>query len=329
MGGLLRGDPGRALAAFAGVLSATGAYRDVLTLAARGGEIANRQARFQTLLWEAHANASLDQFTAARRAARRARREAALSLSLSGLGRCSVAITYSRTAKAWLSVVKPPPLPLGKRLRRMTPFAAVLWTTIAFAVPSELAILRLRNPTRLPNPSTYRFAADYEEHLIRLMALLNRLKGRLPWLAPVIAWCWRRLGRRCTAIGYTWGVFNVSKYLTRDRADIAGPSGSVTGAAVMGDLLGRTIALRDAGQYYLTLPGREDDARRLLDEALGAARQLGCPSLELKIMLARLRGGIDAPYSQAEVTRVIAGADADGLRLERDAIVRALTGGPS
>lgn len=327
LGGLLRSDPGTTLAAFGGVLGGAGQHQDVVKIADRADEITDRSARMQTLLWAAHANSSIDRFKDAQTVIRQARRNALLSRSLFGLGRCSIAAAYARTADARLSVVPVADATSDDWRESLASFAMVLMTTIAYFSPSELARLRLADLSRLPDTSTFRFAADYEEHLIRLMALINRIRTKFPVLKPVMVWMWRQLARRCAAIGYTWGVFNVSKYLSREDENYQGPAGSVTSGEIMGDLIGQTISLRDAGLYELS-QGHEEDARKLLDQALRKARQVGCSSLELKIMLIRVRGGIDPPYREVDIGSILKRAQGNRIRRERDAIVAALTSRP-
>jgi hypothetical protein len=333
---LLRKPGGGALAALTGLLSATGAHEDVSALVGRYREAHARAVRFQMLLWGAHALASVDRYSSAMRLAREGRKEALRGLSPYNWGRSAIAITYSRTAAAWLTVGYEPNPSLGDRVVRARPVLAVLWVTMAYAPLATIAISRLRAAAGLPNIAEYRFASDYLEHLIRVMALLERLRRRLPGSAPLLNRLWARIRAGCESIGYTWGVTNTSKYLSRENRDFEGPSGAVTQAVVMGDLVSLTIALRDAGKQcaeeaaaHPTGPRRDQlltQARELLDKGLQSAELLRNPTLELKIRLLRRQVGIDGPYPAAFVEQLIERAEeCRAVQRQRQALLKMLT----
>ncbi|MEU8006391.1 SIR2 family protein [Catellatospora sp. NPDC049111] len=331
IGELFTGDPGRTIAALTGALAAAGAHGDVCRLAEHVGRVRDRRSRFETLQWAAHAASSTDRFTTARRLIRRARSDALRMASLSGLGRCAVAMSFAGTADVWLSVVPAERVRTRVKIERLWPLFRVLWTTAAYALPFVIALYRLHRATGLPKTAVYRFAADYLEHCVRLMSLLERLRRRSRWIGGRLDHLWRLLESACASIGYTWGVLNVSKYRSREHARFKGPEGSVTRANVMGDLVGKTIALRDAARHYLEaaagMTEGADWARgvELLDGALETAQELGGPTLELKIRLIRRQYGIDGPYERAAIERVLDLAECRAMVHEREVILRALT----
>lgn len=120
IGALLRSDPDRAIAAFVAVLSATGAMRDAIRLAARYESIGDRRARFSTALWAAHANSSLDRLTTP--GARQRRRDASHCVP----GRCQ----NSAGVRSQRPMPRPPTLGCMSGTTRLMPSARALMSLV-------------------------------------------------------------------------------------------------------------------------------------------------------------------------------------------------------
>ncbi|RSD16350.1 SIR2 family protein [Amycolatopsis eburnea] len=329
---LLTRRDGRAVAAFTGVLASTGAHRDVAELLARVDDITSRSVRIQTLLWGAHANSSLDRFGTALVIARRARALAWRTLSFYSAGRAAIAVSYAHVANHWLSVLPGGPRARRDQVKKVLALAHVPLVTALYAPLGLWSIIRITGSTGFPPTAQYRFASDYLEHLIRLMALLERLRGKLPTAGSLLDSGWQQIQRNCVRIGYTAGVFNVSKYLSRQQTGVGGPEGTLARALAIGDLLGETLARRDIGSSLAARSRQEPDAAEALREeavtqlklALRTALHLGCPSLVLKILLQLKEVGVQCS-SPTGVARLIDRTECTAIIRDKARIIAALT----
>lgn len=334
VGRLLAAGDGGAIAAMVGVLVSTGAHVDAAELGRRADEVHKTGARIQTLLWTAHANASVDRFSTALRAARRARKLAWQDGQRYAAGRAAIAISYSRVANYWLGVVPGQARRGLFRLRSYLALLSVLWVTAAYAPLALVTIPPLRRVTAQPGTARYRFATEYLEHLVRLLALLESLR-RLPAFSLLLDRAWWLLQRVCAQVGYPWGVLNASKYISRQHGNFSTPGGALTRSDSIGDLVGQVITRRDASTWLLAHPPMDatDEDRRqhraeamyLLDDALERAEQLECPSLILKI--AALQSSVDGrTLSRARVHELISATECAALARDEYRVVALLCG---
>jgi len=294
------GRQGMSVAILTGICAAAGGHVDAAKLAERWAEVADADARIQTLLWGAHACSSLDRFTRAREFAHQGRQEARSFGSKTALGRCAIASTYAQTSNLWLRVVPGEPFDIRFMIRSLAALVVVVWTAVRWAPLARRLIRSLRPGTESDltavRTSDFRFCADYLEHLIRLTTFPDRLSRRVGILRPLVRRSWSVLSSNCGSIGYTWGVFNVSRYTSRTSGEFEAPHGVITTAGVMGDRLGTCIAYRDAAIYLTDHSDLSTDlglhrqrAQHYLAQSIDQAAQLGCPSLVLKALVAQRR----------------------------------------
>ncbi|HEX3784746.1 MAG TPA: SIR2 family protein [Pseudonocardiaceae bacterium] len=321
------------VAALIGVFASVGAHRDVAVLMARADDVADPDARVQTLLWGAHANSSIDRFHTALMLARLARKLGWRTLSFYSTGRAAIAISYAQVANRWLAVLPGERLSGWDQLRKLLVVLYVPMVTAMYASLGLWSIIRMTRTRKLPATAQYRFAADYLEHLVRLTALLERLRDRVPGAGRLLDSLWRRIQSSCGRIGYTTGVFNVSKYLSRQTEDFDGPEGALTRALAIGDLLGETLARRDIGSWLVTRSrdvadeagagALRDKAAEQLNLALRTALHLGCPSLVIKILLLLKEVGIPC-RSRVGVARLIDQTECVAITRDKARIIAAL-----
>lgn len=319
VGSLLAQPSREAIGAMVGVLVATGAHLDAAELSKRANEINEITSRIQTLLWGAHANASIDQFERAELMARAARRLAWRFREPYGAGRAAVAISYARVSNCWLTVLPGLPRKGWFRVQSLLSLTCVAWVSAAYAPMAAITIARLRRARVAPRTAEYRFATEYLEHLVRLMALLDGLRTVIPLSARVLDGVWRAIQRTCANVGYTWGVFNVTKFLSRhlESFGFTEPKGAVTRSDALGDLVGQVIARRDAAKWLIDRGQQADrvQALRLLDEAANLAQLLRCPSLVLKICV--IQHSVDGRlFSRSHVHQWIRGFGGKGLKAD-------------
>lgn len=333
------GQQEKAVSAMMGVLVACGAHRDASALAgeylARAPESPDDPvARIQTLLWASKAEASVDRFLAGRDHARAAERVARVLGTRRERGRARIAGAYNRVSALWLRV---PDVAIAEvpRSRQLAVLAYPIYVAVAYAPDAAIWYRKLLDDSAsLPDARTYRFVTDYLEHLIRLMTFLDKVGGRHQLSSRVVSWAWLRLSAACSNVGYTLGVLNVSKYTTRKSHDYSAPGAAIAASEVMGDLVAQVIAYRDAGIGTLRLRRSEMAAEELLaidalaseylSSSVRLAKTLGCPSLQIKALVAMRRAGLGGPLPSGSVDGFLNETQAPTLQSQRAHLVRIL-----
>lgn len=204
-------------------------------------------------------------------------------------------------------------------------YVVVFFSTAAVAPIAAWAYARSREDDN-PDTHAHGLVCDYLEHWIRLGALLDHLRGRLPGGRKLLDSMWRLIEQACLSVGYTVGVLNVGRYRDRVPGTLASYDSALNRATLIGHPIGLAIAHRDMARAESDRSGREDFIKEHLHQALEYASVAGSPSLELKIKLAQVQCGLIEPLATEEVEALLdTTRGCAALEAQRHKVVEALS----
>ena len=294
----------------------------------------------EALLLESFVDGSQDRYIDAQTKARQARQlSKGIGLSTKRKdcrARASLQAAYAAVVEANLVIPLMDAEPTGatERLRIRSPrfsvvtlvasrMATILWflvVTLRYWPRARRAVRHARSSPIGTTSVRYRFACDYVEHLIRLVAFVG---GALP--RPLRRRAFRRIDALAQDIGYLVGALNAAKYLKRIAPEDR-HAAVLARFAVLDDLVPRALEARDQAQLALESDQSPppDNARELVNRAVHASALAGVPSLELKCEALRYQAGFTSTRPAAEIRALIASIQARRVRRQEDALVSLL-----